>query len=362
MKVTVFPSSSKAQRIKFYIPFQLSDIRHKVKKMNTTWYHANQKLWSIINTKEAKSQLLEVLGDKWELKKPSPKSDVINFKISLSPSSQKALDSLHQKVILKGYSHSTLKTYKNFFYKYLCYFNARNLRDITKDEIEAFLYKLVVNEKYSESAQNQLVNAIKFYYEQVLGLPKEYYNIQRPKKSTSLPNVFSKQEVKQLLEYPKNIKHRAILTIMYSGGLRIGEVVNLRIVDIRSEEGYIFIKGAKGKKDRRTLLSNKLLTILRNYVKEDKPSYWLFEGLSGDQYSKRSIQSIFRRAIKETGLNPWATTHTLRHSFATHLLQQGVNLRQIQNLLGHSSSKTTEIYTHILTVNNKEFKNPLDTL
>ena len=327
--------------------------------MNTTWYHSNQKLWSIINTSEAKKKLLEVLGDNWELDIESPKSKVINSKISLSESSNDALDRLHQKIVLKGYSNSTLKTYRNFFFKFLSYFN---LKDVTKDEIEAFIFKMVVKEKLSESAQNQLVSAIKFYYENVLAQPKEYYNIQRPKKSKNLPNVFSKTEVKKLLDHPINVKHKAILTTIYSVGLRIGEVIKLRIVDIRSEEGYIFVKGAKGKKDRRTLLSNKLLDLLRIYVKKEKPSYWLFEGQTGGQYSIRSIQSIFRRAIKETGLNPWATSHTLRHSFATHLLQQGASLRYIQNLLGHSSSKTTEIYTHILTVNNKEFENPLDTM
>ncbi len=139
-------------------------------------------------------------------------------------------------------------------------------------------------------------------------------------------------------------------------------MINLRVVDIRSEEGYIFIKGGKGKKDRRTLLSKKLLSLLRKYVREFKPSYWLFEGQTGGQYSSRSINAIFRRAVVEKGLNPWATTHTLRHSFATHLLQQGVSLRYIQKLLGHSSSKTTEIYTHILTVSNKEFENPFDSM
>lgn len=239
MKVTVFPASSKAQRIKFRIPYQLTEIRQKVKMMNTTWYHSNQKLWSIINTAEAKTKLLEVLGDNWELENPTPRSKVINCDIVLSDSSQKALDLLHQKIVLKGYSHSTLRTYKNFFYKFLSYFNSRNLKDVSKVEIEAFIYKMVIKEKLSESGQNQLVSAIKFYYESVLAQPKEYYDIQRPKKSKNLPNVFTKKEVKKLIEHPKNIKHKAILTTIYSAGLRVGEIIKLRIVDIRSEEGYI---------------------------------------------------------------------------------------------------------------------------
>ncbi|MCR9287488.1 MAG: tyrosine-type recombinase/integrase [Bacteroidetes bacterium] len=362
MKVIIFSPSTKAQRIKFFVPYQLKEVRNKIKLLNTTWYHPNQKLWSVINTVEAKKTLLEILGNQWELAKEAPKSKVVDVGTALSDSSQKALDAIHQKIVLKGYSHSTLKTYKNYFFKFLCYFNSRDLKDVTKEEIEAFMYKLVVKEKLSESAQNQFVNAIKFYYEQVLGQPREYYDIQRPKKSKNLPNVLSKGDVKKILNQPKNIKHRAILATLYSAGLRIGEIINLRIQDIRSEEGYIYIKGAKGKKDRRTILSGKLLELLREYFIKDKPAYWLFEGQSGGQYSTRSIQSIFRRAIKEARINPWATPHTLRHSFATHLLQQGVSLRDIQALLGHSSSKTTEIYTHILKVNNKCFESPLDSI
>jgi len=362
MKVKIFNTPSKSQRIKFYIPYQLTELRQKVKSLNSTWYHANQKLWSISNTKQAKENLMNVLGSNWEIIQEDQKPKISRNHINLSESSQKAIDDLHQKIVLKGYSSSTLKTYKNFFLKFLCYFNVRDLNEVTKEEIEAFMYKIVNRNKLSESAQNQFVNAIKFYYEQVLEKPREHYNIQRPKKSIQLPNVLSKSDVQTILHHPTNIKHRAILATIYSAGLRVGEVINLRLVDIRSENGYIYIKGGKGKKDRRTVLSDKLLDLLRMYFRKHKPSYWLFEGQDGGQYSIRSIQKIFRKAVSENRLNPWATTHTLRHSFATHLLQQGVSLRHIQHLLGHSSSRTTEIYTHILRVNNKEFDNPFDSM
>ena len=362
MKVTILPHSPKSKRIKFHIPFQLKEVREKIKCLNTTWYHPNQKLWSIINTADSKKQLLSIFEDQWEMAIKGTPSKVADTGFQLSESSQKALEAMHQKIVLKGFSPSTLKTYKNFFSKFLCYFNSRDLKDVRKEEIEAFLYKLVVKEKLSESAQNQFVNAIKFYYEQVLGQPREFYDIQRPKKSNDLPNVLCKGDIKKILNQPKNIKHRAILATIYSAGLRIGEVLNLRIEDIRSEEGYIFIKGGKGKKDRRTILSPKLLELLRDYYKKEKPAYWLFEGQAGGRYSTRSIQAIFRRATREAGISPWATPHTLRHSFATHLLQQGVSLRHIQDLLGHSSSRTTEIYTHILKVNNKSFESPLDSI
>jgi integrase/recombinase XerD len=165
-----------------------------------------------------------------------------------------------------------------------------------------------------------------------------------------------------LLESPKNIKHKAILLTIYSAGLRISEAINLRVKDIHSDEGKIFVKDSKGKKDRNTVLSPILLSVLRIYYKSHKPSYWLFEGQDGGKYSAKSIQNILRKAIDNSGVNPWGTVHTLRHSFATHLLQEGVNLRLIQSMLGHSSSKTTEIYTHILSINNKSVKSPLDFL
>ena len=142
----------------------------------------------------------------------------------------------------------------------------------------------------------------------------------------------------------------------------MSEVRNLRIEDVRSADGYIFIKGGKGKEDRQTVLSVHLLEMLRVYYVAYKPSYWLFEGQAGGKYSASSVQSILRKAVKDSNVNPWATVHTLRHSFATHLMQQGTNTRYIQGLLGHSSLKTTEIYTHLMKVDNSVVKSPLDIM
>jgi site-specific recombinase XerD len=166
----------------------------------------------------------------------------------------------------------------------------------------------------------------------------------------------------RLFKAVENRKHLAILMLMYSGGLRLSEVRNLTIHDIKSDQNYIFIKDAKGSKDRVTLLSQKLLIALRKYYIEYKPKYWLFEGQYGGQYSETSIQKVFRTAKIKSKINPLATTHTLRHSFATHLLQQGMNLRYIQELLGHASPKTTQIYTHIAKSDLKKIQSPLDKL
>ena len=189
---------------------------------------------------------------------------------------------------------------------------------------------------------------MKFYYEKVLAQERTFYDL-RPRKSQKLPGVFSEEEVASLFSVIQNLKHKTILMLIYSGGLRIGESIRLRKEDIHFDRKSIFIKGGKGKKDRYTILSDKMIVLLRNYLTAYKPDYWLFEGQSGGQYSTRSIQKVFRRAVAKSSVNPYSTVHTLRHSFATHLLERGTDLRYIQELLGHSSSETTEIYTHNLS-------------
>ena len=280
----------------------------------------------------------------------------------LNKNATEALFELEKTLILKHYSDSSVRSYKTNFAYFLSNFMEHDLRQITKDQIEGFIYQLIKKNKISESKQNQLINSIKAYYEHVLGLPREYYDIKRPKKSINLPNVLSENEVFAIINSPKNLKHRAILTTIYSAGLRISELSNLRIVDIHSEEGYIYVKDSKGKKDRKSILSNHLVLLLREYYKEFRPSYWLFEGVNGGKYSSSSITSIFRKAVKASNANPWATVHTLRHSFATHCLQNNVHMRHIQNMLGHNSPKTTEIYTKTIEINNKNITSPLDNL
>jgi site-specific recombinase XerD len=210
---------------------------------------------------------------------------------------------------------------------------------------------------------NQSINAIKFYYSKVLNrLEMDLAEVDRPVKEQKLPKVLSKQEVAAILKGPTNLKHRCLLLLLYSGGLRISEVVNLKLSDVQSQRNLLFIRGGKGHKDRTTLLSGKLLAELRQYYRKYNPKLWLFEGQDGGPYSVESIRNVFRAALKKAGINREATPHTLRHSFATHLLEQGTDLRYIQELLGHSSSKTTEIYTHVTQHGLEKIISPLDGL
>jgi integrase/recombinase XerD len=356
----IYEPKKNSSRIKVFIPYELHEIRAKFKKLSTTFWHPNQKLWSIVNTKENYEQVKCVLENHYEIKQESVYKRV-EIK-SLNEKSIQALNELEKRLVLKSYSSSSISTYKNMLIIFFSRFQHIDLKEVNKDQIEQFIYELIKNNNISESYQNQLINSIKAYYEHVLGRPRTIYSIERPKKSVQLPNVLSKDEVLKIIQSPKNIKHKAILWTIYSAGLRISELINLRMVDIHSKEGYIFVKDSKGKKDRKTILSGHLVDLLRKYYQLHKPSYWLFEGQSGGKYSTTSIRSIYRKAVKDTHSNPWSTVHTLRHSFATHCIENNVNLRYVQNMLGHSSPKTTELYTKTIQINNKNISSPLDNL
>ena len=266
-------------------------------------------------------------------------------------------------LIRKQYSEQTKKTYTAYFADYMRYFKGRELEGITKDEINAYILDLIKHNHISASQQNQRINAIKFYYEKVLGRKTEYYNIERPRSETRLPDVLSKDEIGRILENTNNLKHRCILSLIYSAGLRRSELINLKATDILGDRNQIHIKGGKGKKDRYSIISGYLLDELRKYYKTYKPKDWLFEGQGeGRQYSGSSIGKLLSNAAKKAGIKRRVTPHMLRHSFATHLLEQKTDLRYIQELLGHESTKTTEIYTHVTNKSLTGIVNPLDEI
>jgi len=260
----------------------------------------------------------------------------------------------------KRYSISTIKIYSTYFSQFQKYFANYILHEISSDQINAYILELMNKRDISASQQNQRINAIKFYYEKVLGRAKQYYKVERPRKEKKLPTVLSKQEVNLLLELSVNIKHKCILTTIYSAGLRRSELINLKVEDIDSKRGLIKIRGGKGKKDRHTLLSDKLISMLREYYRIYKPREWLFEGQNGKKYSPTSVAKVLKKVVKKSGIQKHVTPHTLRHSFATHLLEQGTNLRYIQEILGHEDPKTTQIYTHVATNELSNIKSPFD--
>ena len=263
-------------------------------------------------------------------------------------------------LLRKRYSPSTIASYTKYIRDFMRYFEGEELKAIGYNQINGYLLELIKNKNISISQQNQRINAIKFYYEKVLGRKKEYYQISRPRKESKLPTVLTLEEIELLFKVILNQKHKCILMTIYSGGLRRSELINLKIKDIDSARMLIKVCGAKGKKDRYTLLSKRLLSELRSYYTKYRPNHYLFEGQNGGPYSATSIEKICGNAVSKAKIRKHITPHSLRHSFATHLLEQGTNLRYIQELLGHSSTKTTQIYTRVASNALMKIRNPLD--
>ena len=263
----------------------------------------------------------------------------------------------------KRYSPSTIKTYRAYFSDFMEYHKGRNIDRLKVADINKYILYLVNEKKISVSQQNMRINAIKFYYEQVKGGQRQYYGgITRAKEYKSLPEVLSRNEVARILACLSNRKHRCTISLIYSAGLRRGELLKLTPKDILSERILVCIMG-QGRQRRQSLLSEKLLKDLREYFKEYRPQKWLFEGETpGEQYSASALVKILKEAASRAGIKHRVHVHMLRHSFATHLLEQGTDLRTIQELLGHNDIKTTSIYLHVTSAHKSSIPNPLDSL
>ncbi len=363
--------------LKVFVPKHRKDWIEKIKTIPGRHWDREQVCWRIPYVHDSIGRLKSLFGSALKLsfimddqipayhEGVSTKTPVQKKKVQgreLWVKHKRALVALEEKLMLKRYSYSTVKSYKSHLAVFFRAYPKLEPEEINDEHIKKHLLNLIRKKRISESTQNQIINALKFYLEQILKREKTYIEIPRPKKPKKLPNVLSEEEVKRLLMAVGNLKHKCILMLIYSAGLRIGELVNIQIQDIDKERKTLFVKGGKGKKDRYTLLSERVLVYLRDYYKQYKPSLWLFEGQDGGQYSRSSIQKVFKRAVIASRINSRPTVHTLRHSFATHLVEKGVSLNVVQQLLGHESIKTTEVYLHISDRYLKNIKSPLDNL
>lgn len=337
------------------------DIKNYIKMIPNVKWTKTHKTFYIPYSNENEQKLLYYLNkNNITIHNLITKKDTIT-QIELTPTLNKDLSRFKHWLEEKRYSKNTINTYAEvttFFIQY-CYL--KNDFDYRKRLIEQFNYDFIVKNKKSISYQNQCINGIKKYLEYKNYLVQDLA-IQRPKKEKKLPIVLSTDEVKLLLDSTYNLKHKTLLSLLYSGGLRIGEALNLKLHDIDSQRMLIHIKNAKGKKDRYTLLAPSFLVMLREYYQQYKPTLFLFEGQNGSTYTSTSAQKLLKRSLHKAGIKKKATLHTLRHSFATHLLENGTDIRYIQELLGHSSPKTTMIYTHISSKKLSNIKNPFESL
>ncbi|MFZ1380237.1 MAG: tyrosine-type recombinase/integrase [Saprospiraceae bacterium] len=283
--------------------------------------------------------------------------------LQIHPINQAEMKKYIETLQLKGYSPNTINTYRNEFAQLLHIIKDKNIISLDANRLRNYFLYCTNELKLSENTLHSRINAIKFYFEKVLARDKLFVEIPRPKKKIILPNVLAKQQVERLFSNLESLKHRSMLYLTYSAGLRVSEVVNLRIKDIHSERMVITIKGAKGKKDRTVPLSESILLLLRKYYDHYHPKEWLFEGQYKDSpYSTRSLQQIFQRAKNGSKILQDVTFHSLRHSYATHLHEMGTDIKLIQDLLGHNDYKTTLRYTHVSQANLEKIKSPFDAL
>ncbi len=260
------------------------------------------------------------------------------------------------------YSEVTAKNYESQFKSFLSFIYPKNSESFTEEDIHSYILYLVDHERVSISTQNQAINAIKFYLERVKGEDRKTYYIERPRKDNKLPTVLSEEEALALFRQTNNLKHKCILFFLYSAGLRMSELLNLTLADLDADRGLIYVRSGKGAKDRVTLLSKVAHQFARTYCDKYRPKHWLFEGPRQQPYSPRSVNSIIKRCATGAGIKKNVSAHTLRHSFATHLLEHGTDLRYIQTLLGHESSRTTERYAHVTKKGFEQLVSPLDNL
>jgi site-specific recombinase XerD len=259
----------------------------------------------------------------------------------------------------RKYSRKTTTRYISVVMRYINYISCP-LSDATVSDVTRFISYLEHESGSSASTINQAISAIKFLYVHVLG--REMPVARRPKSDRHLPGVLSHEEAQRILDAPSNLKHRLLLAIAYSAGLRVSEIARLRIADVDTNRGLILVKQGKGRKDRYTILAEKTNHLVKVYLELYRPKSWLFEGKGGDHLTIRSIQEVFYRAKTRARIDKDVSIHSLRHSFATHLLENGTDIRYIQELLGHVNAKTTQIYTHVAKRDFLRIRSPYDNL
>lgn len=327
----------------------------KVKSIEGHRWHPDKKYWSFPYSKDILKKILSAFT-----------GENINIDHSLQglikeTAKNKNFEDLRRELVSRKYSPKTVKAYL-YYNRDMLKLIGKSSFNVKESDIKNYLLYLVEEKKAATSTLNIAINALKFYYGIMLKR-KFFYEIKRPRKDKKLPVVLSEEEVAKILSLVNNIKHKAILMLIYSAGLRVSEVVKLRPENIDRERKLIHIKGAKGRKDRYTMLSDVALAALRDYLKKHSPQSWLFAGAKIERHiSTRTVQAIFEQACASANIIKNVGVHSLRHSFATHLLESGTDLRYIQELLGHKNSKTTEIYTHVSNKSLGKIKSPLDNL
>ena len=342
-----------------------------LKSMMRARWNPEEKLWAVNDSIENQKIIedLSILHD-WVIQqvemeegnKNSEVEEITPYK-KLGKTAAKGVANMIRFMRSRRYSENTIEVYTEALKNFFSFYSELDPIEISNDHVIKFDNEYILKKNLSVSYQNQFINALKLFYQIVENKNFDVQLMRRPKRERKLPSVLSKEEVKSILESPRNLKHRVMLCLIYACGLRCGELLKLVPQSIDENRKLLLIKQSKGKKDRIVPLSLKIIEMLHEYIKFYSPKTYLFEGESeGNPYSPRSIQNVLKLSIEKAKINKPVTLHWLRHSYATHLLENGTDLRYIQELLGHSSSKTTEIYTHVSTKNIQNISSPFDSL
>jgi integrase/recombinase XerD len=329
----------------------------RVRKLTGVKWSSTLKVWHVPDNDVYRAQFKLPARNITAQHIATEKEDIIR----LTETEQQHLLRFENLLRVKKYTENTLRAYRNEFIVFLKVATGRVDIDIlTHAQLSAYLLYLIEKREYSESRLNMAVSVLKFYYEKVSHQPRLNFDLPRPRKRHPLPKVIDKQLIVKLLNAPENTKHKTMLMCAYAAGLRVSEVAALKVAHIDSARMTIRIEQGKGKKDRYVMLSQKLLDQLRLYFKEYKPKLYLFEGQYGAAITTRTIQQVFTNAKQKAGLKQDVGIHSLRHSFATHLHESGIDIKYIGDLLGHNSIKTTSIYTHVSKREIGKIRSPLD--
>ncbi len=344
--------------IKFSYHDQLIAI---IRSIDGISWSATYKSWYIANSEKNLELILNNFCDLTEVNTQKI-SRKLKHKNKFNDSQKLLLNNFF--IFLKGkrYSKSTINTYTFFIADFINFYAKKELDELNNRSVEVFIETIFLKRKYSISTQRQFISALKIFIIYYPHTQISDLKLARPKRSKKLPNILSQKDILNILQVTKNLKHRAILSLLYSSGLRIGEITSLKLQDIDINRKQIKVSSGKGRKDRFVVIANTFLPLLQNYLFTYKPSVYFIEGPNEKKYSESSIRKFLSKSVALAGITKNVTPHTLRHSFATHLLENGVSLRHIQELLGHSKPETTMIYTHVAKKDLLEIQSPLDTI
>jgi len=347
--------------IYFKFDTQLIDI---VKQFDGRKWSATKNCWYLENTSENLGMILKQMKSVAKLQyEPGEYQDIIHFQkraAKLTDSEQQTYKVYRKYLIGKRFSTSTVDTYSSLVKDFLIFKTGTNINDFTNRDVELYCEDVLAARNYSINTHRQFISAVKHFARVFSDCQIDDLKLVSPLKSRTLPVVLSMEEIIDILRCTKNLKHRTTLAMIYSSGLRISELLNLRLSDIDIDRKQITIRQGKGRKDRYIVLADSIFPMLANYLTTYAPLVYFTEGKPGKKYSAESVRSILRRSCNLAKISKRVTPHTLRHSYATHLLEQGTDLRYIQELLGHSRPETTMIYTHVKRKDLIDIKSPLD--